>query len=360
LPFGRPARSYCAVDLGLGQAPATARVFVTAQDINNLGQITGSFAVVQINDGGSLESLEVQAYVWDLREGMRLLGTLPGTDTSNGEAITAFGAVIGNSFGSFPFTVSAFISDRSHDLRPVDTLLTPGGRGQAADINRRGQIAGFSSIAGGAIHAFLRDPDGEVLDLDPFGPASSSFVNALNDLGQVVGFRNPPGQISQGFLWDRENGMQPLLGSSENVILNPIDINNRGQIAVFLDEPLNRAARWTQSEGLLEIGSLGDPAGTARPTDINEWGVIVGSSTTSQLAGHPFLWTEATGMLDLNDRVNRSAASAQNIELRVAKAINEFGWIAAEGIDIREIEAGRNISHTYLLIPQVAGLPRCR
>jgi len=76
---------------------------------------------------------------------------------------------------------------------------------------------------------------------------------------------------------------------------------------------------------------------------------------------HAFIWSEATGMLDLNDRLDRTRAGSFSIELRRAKAINEFGWIAAEGIDNREVQMGRNNLHTYALIPQIApGIPHCR
>jgi probable HAF family extracellular repeat protein len=293
---------------------------------------------------------------------MRLLGVLPGTDVSGGEAITASGKVIGSSFSSTSLTAAfAYIWDRRDGMRPIDALLTPGGRSGANDINRRGQIVGSSSIASGATHAYLREPDGEVLDLDPLGSQNSSFANALNDVGQVVGILNPPGRISQGFIWDRDRGMQPLLSAGLDVLVNPVDINNRGQIAVFLDEPVARAARWTPTEGLREIGSLGGPGDFAQPSDINEWGVIVGSSLTSQAAGHAFLWTEATGMIDLNERVDRSLAATQNMVLGAATAINEFGWIAAVGIDVHEIALGRTIVHAYVLIPQIsAGIPGCR
>jgi probable HAF family extracellular repeat protein len=173
----------------------------------------------------------------------------------------------------------------------------------------------------------------------------------------VIGVSIPPGQFSQGFIWDRANGMRPLSMGPD--YLRPVAINNRGQIAIYVEEPLSRAALWMRSEGLRDIGTLG--GSSAQPTDINEWGVIVGASQTSELVNHPFIWTASSGMLNLNERLDRSSVAAQNIELRIAKAINEVGWIAADGIDVREVALGRDNGHAYLLIPQTAaGTPRCR
>jgi probable HAF family extracellular repeat protein len=184
LLFGRPAPSYCAVDLGFARTPPTATLLTNARDINNFGQIAGTFATVEHDDDGSVSDIDVQAYIWDLREGMRLLGVLPGTDVSQGDAITAFGTVIGTSFSSVSPLQTTFVWDRRRGLRSIDILLTPGGRSNPADINRRGEIVGFSTIASGEAHAFLRESDGEVLDLDPFGAQSSSFATGSTTSGR--------------------------------------------------------------------------------------------------------------------------------------------------------------------------------
>jgi probable HAF family extracellular repeat protein len=72
----------------------------------------------------------------------------------------------------------------------VTDLGTLGGtRSYAAGINARGDIVGWSTLAGDStIHAFLyQSRHGRMIDLDPRGPGASSSATAINDRGRVVG-----------------------------------------------------------------------------------------------------------------------------------------------------------------------------
>jgi len=74
-----------------------------------------------------------------------------------------------------------------------------------------------------------------------------------------------------------------------------------------------------------ELGIL--PGGnSSRALDINDSGVVVGSSTSSS-GDHAFVWKRQTGMLDLND----AASLAPGIVLVEAHAINRKGEILAMG-----------------------------
>jgi probable HAF family extracellular repeat protein len=72
----------------------------------------------------------------------------------------------------------------------VTDLGTLGGsRSYAAAINARGDIVGWSTLAGDkAVHAFLyQSRHGRMIDLDPRGAAGSSGASAINDRGRIAG-----------------------------------------------------------------------------------------------------------------------------------------------------------------------------
>jgi probable HAF family extracellular repeat protein len=72
----------------------------------------------------------------------------------------------------------------------VTDLGTLGGtRSYAAAINTRGDVVGWSTLAGDtAVHAFLYESRrGRMIDLDPRGAAASSRAWGINDRGRIAG-----------------------------------------------------------------------------------------------------------------------------------------------------------------------------
>jgi len=77
--------------------------------------------------------------------------------------------------------------------------LPDASRSQLNAINDRGQVVGYSVIAG-LSHAFLWTTKDGMIDLGTLPGGSTSAANAINDRGQVVGWSGVVG-ASHAVLW---------------------------------------------------------------------------------------------------------------------------------------------------------------
>jgi len=194
-------------------------------------------------------------------------------------------------------------------------------------VNDTGQVAGVSEngidpLTGGvATEAILWGKDGSLTDLGTLGGNVSS-ANAVNNLGQVVGealntipdiytsnFNNffilGATQV-HAFRWTKSQGMKDLgtLGGTDSAAFY---INERGQIAgwSFTDTTVNSTTGtptqdpffWENGK-MLDLGNLGGTSGVANA--LNNLGEVVGASNLAgDLTEHPFLWNKSEGMQDL-------------------------------------------------------------
>ncbi len=275
------------IDLGPGTAVA----------INNRGQVVGT-------DAG-------RAFLW--QDGVR---TDLGPDTfvvdinDAGQAVGAHGAH------------AALWQDGT--MADLGTLGGP--LSAATGINERGQVVGWSQVAGSAEddpprHAFLWQ-DGTMFDLAPLGrPYGGSRESlAINDLGQVVGTGADDAGEQHVYLWDdgRLRDLGPLGPGPAFVAVNnrgevvvvaagpaAVAINDRGEIAggrtlsdlvwdgdIYLWRdgtsadlgPLEGGFLWRDGR-MTGLGSLGGRGSWA--SAINERGQVVGESLTDIPAPHP-------------------------------------------------------------------------
>ena len=268
----------------LGTLPGGS--YSTAVAVNASGQIAG----YADTSSGSMHAVR-----WSAAGIAQDLGDLGGGD-STAIAINASGTVVGTSTTAtgeqhaFSFTGNG----------PMVDLGTLGGTFSTADgVNASGQVTGSSTILGDTEeHAFLWTK-GTRTDL---GTATyTSRPTAINDAGQVVGFRQPTDNaaLQMGFL--RAGGITVIGSGSAFTSANAI--NASGQIAgvdrAAAGVTIEHAFSRTPAGVMTDIGTLGGTYGAAYA--VNASGAVVGSSTIANDAEtHAFLWTAAGGLLDLS------------------------------------------------------------
>jgi len=337
--------AYCAYDIGRLPGLPAGEISVNVTAINNRNQVVGWIA---IEDGFSPN----HAFIWDRKHGMRDLGSLPGHASLVAADINDAGTVVGDATDFETGETLAFVWTRRGGARAPDTSLG-GVNSLATGINRSGQIVGASQTATGTFHAFLRDRNGDVVDLGAFPDGSgSSDATAVNDRGQVVGTR-VDGQLMDGFQWDARNGILPVIEDAPPFFFPfPHDINNRGVVVgdILGTEP-GRAFRWTRRDGVQDLGTLsGDDTHFATARAVNRWGTIVGGSQSASGEVHGFVWRRQTGMRDLNDLIDPSSEVPAQAVLGAALGINDGGSIALTGF-----MPGDDSPRGFVLMPKRQG-----
>jgi probable HAF family extracellular repeat protein len=165
-------------------------------------------------------------------------------------------------------------------MQDLGTLA--GEESAATDINASGQVVGHSSIGPSSdTRAFLWS-EGKMRNLGTLG-GSQSGATAINDAGVVVGYSGTPGDTE------------------------------------------THACRWTGHD-LQDLGTL-PGARESRANDINASGQVVGYSLSETAGGGAFLYTDATGMVDLNTRIDPKLGW----DLANPTAINDAGQIVGAG-----------------------------
>ncbi len=219
--------------------------------------------------------------------------------------------------------ISQTASAATKEYSYVDLGTLGGTFSEAYNVNRFGQVVGCSTTASSEVERPFLWSNGVMTDLGVLPGATSSCAVDINDAGQVVGYGRMPygGNDFYGahaFLW--QNGVMIDLGS-----LRPGDhwvtaeaINNLGQVVGYSkpsqDEGEAHAFLW-QNGTMTDLGSLGGAGAVAY--DINDSGQVVGGSQTSSGESHAFLWQNGT-MIDLGTLGG---------DLSYARAINKHGEV---------------------------------
>lgn len=172
------------------------------------------------------------------------------------------------------------------------TTITNLGPGQGLAINDLGQIAGFRVATGSPQATLWSDGTAALL-----GSSTFSLARDINNRGQIVGFELFG--VPRATLW--EGGATTYLGSG---IADAISADGRIVGRSFVDDPssIGRAALWSGG-GVTFLDGIVSSAG-----DINDRGQIIGRSAT----GRATLW---------------DGASTFDLGLQRATAINNAGQV---------------------------------
>jgi probable HAF family extracellular repeat protein len=201
-----------------------------AYGMNELGQVFG-FSYTTSTPSPTTGVPTQDPFVWENGK-MWDIGTLGGTSGIS-LFINNMGQVVGNSNLVGDQTSHAFVWDKKNGLRDLGTLPAQS-FSIAWWINDQGEIVGNSDFFNGG-HAILWK-NGKTIDLGLLSGDCSSEATAINSRGQIVGNSSPDCVVDgNAVLW--ENGGAPVnlntlvVPASDVTAAYPVQINDRGEIA---------------------------------------------------------------------------------------------------------------------------------
>jgi probable HAF family extracellular repeat protein len=343
-------------DLGALPGPGNCS---NAEVINEWGDAAGNSEIDQIDP--VLGVFQIRATLWKNRRIIDL-GVLEGGTESAAHGINNRRQVVGFSVNDTPdpYSFWGFFGGQTRaflwEKGVMSDLGTLGGPdAEALIVNDRGQVAGYSytnSVPNTTTGIPTLDPflfeRGRMVDLGTLG-GTFGVPDSLNKRGQVVGFSNLAGDATQHpFLWAR--GVLTDLGTLGGNNGEATSINDAGTVVGVADLPdgLHNAFLW--KDGVMtDLGNLG---ATSRASQINSKGQVVGASRIDDDLdfgnARAFLWEKGGPMVDLNTLIPPNS----DLTLVQAFSINDRGEIAGIGVPPGvAVPDWWFLGHAYVLIP---------
>ncbi len=344
-------------DLGLLLPPGEVGTFgVTARplDMNDHGAIVGSAIIADC--GESSCSFTSHAFLWTQSDGMIDLGDL-GLPTTEATGINDHGVVVGWGWGCGTRTYHAFVWTEAGGM---ECLLPE--ESYAYGVNDGGDVVGMYRV-GNIFHGFLWSARAGLVDLGSLG----GYLTQPQDVagaGIVVGSYEDSRGTEHAFVWTADAGFSELPPLAGATAAEAYAVNEEGYVVGWsgVDRWAKHPVAWVpQGDGtyrVREIGSLGGCCGVAY--DINDFGQIVGGSTTSDGTTHAFL-TEipslAAGIEAVLDQVSNLAregrldpALASSLEVKLINAADALeaghvnavkGMLTATANEVQALVQGR-------------------
>lgn len=233
----------------------------------------------------------------------------------------------------------------------VEIQGVPGvGNTTAVDINNKREVivsrAGHPEQVDNVITSYLWKR-GSATRLDPIEPTDSTFPHHVNNRGITAGMSLA---VDSSAFWPVlwQDGTVMPLGTPEGAeSADALDINNRGQVAVnvvtHVDERyFIRPFIWQEGE-LIELQLMGDAPYGAPLAGINDYGVVIGSTSTIRgefLEDIPTVWRNGQAA-DLNTLICSGDPLQPYVRLESTHfgagpvLINNRGEILVTGYDSR-------------------------
>ena len=315
----------------------------SAYGINNNGQVVGE-AWAEIDS-----QTYRRAFVWDLANGIRSLGSLGGTGADMARGINNCGQVVGTAHavvsGRPDSWSRAFLWDEAIGMQNLGTLddEMPTVVSHAYDINDHGQVVGNSRLrAPGPYdeeHAFLWDANNGMQDLNALFPGPNSYAMAINNQGEIAGKFWPGEGSSHAFVWSPTSGLRDLHPSTQGRYSLALDINDHGETVGFYspDGNINYACFWDETGSFVSLGP-----DTATAVGINNKGQVVGVGRTVGEDHRAFLWDDANGLRFLDDPPGWDIIEPTDI--------NDNGWIVGYAL------GPADETRAFVIVPEPATL----
>jgi probable HAF family extracellular repeat protein len=276
--------------------------------ISSSGQVTGWI----ISNPALVAPYGTEPFIYS-NGAMTVIGT-PGVGFAINDAGQVAGAV---AIGSNSYHAALYSGGATTDL-----ASTVGGQflSSAQGINNSGQIVGSACPTISACNGYL-DSNGKVTIVAPNG-----FAAAINNAGQIAGW----GSAGTAFLYS--NGVTTYFGPADS---SAYGISNSGLVTGEVDsynakhEPISSAFLYSSGK-VTTMGTLGGAYVDSVGEGVNSAGQVVGYSTKLGGAASQAFFYSNGKMLDLNSMLAASSV-IPHVTLTKAQAINDNGWIVADG-----------------------------
>lgn len=280
--------------------PAGAEGFATS--VNASGQVTGR---ISGTDGG--------AFVWSAHDGLQMIPAPDGATAMEANHINDLGLVAG-SYLDADLRAQPFLWSPAEGFR---TTPTPDNLGGGANwLTDDGRITGLApGFYWPKRNVFVWGPASgpQVIGVDDVGTQASD----VNRVGQIAGFTHH--SLSRPFYWSQETGVVMIPVQQSNG--SPAAISDAGHVVGQMDL-MRRPFFWTAASGTRAIVAPGDPVGGGSVNDVNAAGHAVGHDRNGV-----YIWTETEGMMWLRDRLE----AGSDVELLDAVRISNAGHILVTG-----------------------------
>lgn len=305
------------------QAVPTRAAAAPTYAVRDLGTLPGDYASVAMGINGfgdvvgwSLGPTGTRAFLFTDATGMTALPAPAGRPVTAARAINAARVVVG--------TAATGGTDLGHAVRwqsgvatDLGTLAT-GSFSEARGLNGSGTIVGSSYTNGGSlagIHAFRYTDASGLVDLTP--AADNAHAEGINDTGDITGWRNGRAFRLSGTVFT-DLGVPTGFAQSFGFA-----INATGQVAGHVVNGTGNTERIFRYSGsqMTILGGLGE---YNRAFGINAAGDVVGEGLPVLGLKQGFLFTDANGMLGLNQLID----PATGWFILGASGINDLGQIA--------------------------------
>lgn len=322
----QPKLAYTAVEYATLDNPGATTVI---RSMNTANEVAGGFQTERRKASSALIFLASNA-VEDVAGDQGAGNSVAYGINDQGEVVGAFNSNV---------ALLPFRAVRKAGLQEL--ALPPGNNsGIAYAVNEMGEAAGYVSGAAG-IRPVWWTRRGEVQVLQVIGSSTARALD-LNDKGDIVGVSGDAPKVA--VLWPRKGGIVNLGTLPGFADAEAVSVSENGVIAgvaTGAGDASNRSRAVLWPSGGQPPQDLGTLAGgtDSRARDVNVRGEVVGTSNSAD-GDRAFVWTPATGMLDLNALV-----TIPGLVMTDALSINKKGDIVVMGHDGPSDAHGESSEH---------------